>query len=184
MPKKQILTNSDIENDIKNILKRPANLSNAEYRKSLTPLLVIDGLVIVGMLAFQAHYKLVLLVAIIIIAAYLTVDRFRKKKSIKNVSIEDYEIKNEAISYIKEEVYISNHRSRINRYTSVYIMHFEDGKTYNIPKNNYVWSKECPMSDRTLYEMTHRGDIFTVVTKKDTGEIVMTYPTDYFEYKN
>ena len=80
-----------------------------------------------------------------------------------------------------------NYESYINKKLSevrAYIMRFENGKSWNIPKDNYTWSGEHPMSDRTLYQSTHPRDLFLTVTKKDTGEIVMAYPTEYFEYKN
>ena len=35
-----------------------------------------------------------------------------------------------------------------------------------------------------IYKSTHREDTFVVVPKKDTGEIVMAYNTNAFEYKN
>lgn len=184
MAKKQILTNDNIEIDIKNILKRPANLSHIEYRKSMIPLLVHSVLTIIAMLVFENHYKWVLFVSLMFIVVYLAIGYFYQKNRTKNLSIDDYEIKNEVISHIKEETYTIRKRNAIDKTMCVYIMYFENGKSWNIPKDNYLWSGECPMSDRTLYQTTHRGDIFWVVTKKDTCEIVVAYPTEYFEYKN
>ena len=40
------------------------------------------------------------------------------------------------------------------------------------------------MSDNFIYKNTHFGDIFWTVTEKNTGKIVVAYPTEYFEYKN
>jgi hypothetical protein len=189
MAKKQILTNNNIETDIKNILKRPANLSRIEHHKSMVPIWVNSVLVLIAMLVFQNYYKLVLLLDIIFIAIYLTVEYFRKKSRIKNVSIDDYEIKKVAASFVKEEVYSTaagsySYIKRKLKTVYVHIMYFENGKSWNIPKDNYLWSKECPMSDRTLHQITHSGDVFWVVTKKDTGEVVVAYPSEYFEYKN
>lgn len=188
MARKQPLTKDNILTDIKNILKHPANLSRAEHHRSNIPYFVFSASVLAAMLIFQSHYKLVLLLAIIVIVIYLALDFLRKKNRIKNASFDDYEIKKEAVSYVIEEAYITDHSaSRIREKLSeirVFIMYFENGKSWNIPRDNYLWSKECPMSDRTLSQMTHCGDVFWVVTKKDTGEIVMAYHTDFFEYKN
>ena len=188
MARKQLLTNDNILTDIKNILKRPANLSHAEHHRSNIPYFVFSALVLAATLIFQSHYKLVLLLAILVIVIYLVVDFLRKKNSIKNASFDDYEIKKEVVSYVKEETYITDHSaSRMREKLSeirVFIMYFENGQSWNIPKDNYTWSKEAPMSDNMLYQLTHRGDLFTVVTKKATGEIVVAYPTEYFEYKN
>ena len=188
MPQKQILTDDNIQTDIKNILKHPANMSHMEWRQSRIPLLISSALVLVAMIIFQNYYKLVLLVYLLFIVAYLAFEYFRKKSSIKNIDIDDYEIKKETVSDVKEEVYITDHSvSRIREKMSeihAYIMYFENGKSWNIPRDNYLWSKECPMFDRTLYQTTHRGDVFWVVTQKDTDEIVVAYPTAFFEYKN
>ena len=189
MPRKQILTDDNIQTDVKNILKHPANLSRIEWRRSMIPLLVSSASVLVAMIIFQNHYKLVLLAYLIFIVVYLTVEYFRKKSSIKNVDIDDYEIKKVAVSFVREEVYSTEPGSysyieKKLKTVHVYIMYFENGKSWNIPRDNYLWSKECPMSDRTLYQTTHCGDAFWVVTKKDTGEIVVAYPTDFFDYKN
>lgn len=50
MAKKQILTDDNIERDIKNILENPANLSRFEYRRSIVPVCVFSTLLLVAML--------------------------------------------------------------------------------------------------------------------------------------
>ena len=190
MAKKQILTNENIRNDIKNALKHPATLSHAEHCKSMFPLLVFSAIMLIAIVLFQNYYKVVLGIGVAFIAVYLVVDYFRKQKSINNVSIENYEIKAECVSFVKEEIYSTDHKIHLSptvkkiHTAKIYIMFFDNGKTWNIPKNNYAWSAECPMSDRAIYQTTSQGSLFLTVTKKDTGEIIMAYPTEYFEYKN
>ena len=60
MAEKQILTDDNIERDVKNILENPANLSRFEYRRSIVPVCVFSALLLVAMLVFQKYYKLVL----------------------------------------------------------------------------------------------------------------------------
>lgn len=187
MPKKQPLTNYNIISDIKNILRHPANMSHSEHRKSLIPLYIFTLVMLAAMLIFRDHYKLVLAVSLVFIVAYLTIDYLHKRKSAKKVSLEYYEIKKEAVSCINEEVYVTDHSiSRMREKMSeirVFIAYFENGKKWNIPRDNYTWSRECPMSDRAIYQTTVSGDLFWTVTNKATGEIVMAYPAEYFEYK-
>ena len=189
MAKKQILTNENIRTDIKSLLKHPATLSYEEHHKSIFPFLVFSAIMLIAIVLFQNYYKVVLSIGLAFIVAYLIVDYFLKQKSINNVSIENYEIKPECVSYVKEEIYNTDRKIHLSptvkkiHTAKVYIMFFDNGKTWNIPKNNYAWSGECPMSDRTLYQTTHRGDVFWVVTQKDTGEVVVAYPTHFFEYK-
>lgn len=190
MPNKQILTNDNIQSDIKNILKRPSALSHAEHKKAMLPPLVFSAIMLVAIAVFQNYYKLILIIGLIFIAVYLIIDHLRKRNMIDNVSIDDYEIKEESVSYIKEELYSTDHKIHIsptvkNIHTAhVYIMYFESGKSWNIPKDNYTWSSEHPMSDRTIYQSTRPYDLFWTVTKKDTGEIVMAYPSERFKYNN
>ena len=189
MAKKQILTNENIRNDIKNALKHPATLSHAEHRKSMFPLLVFSAIMLIAIVLFQNYYKVVLGIGVAFIVVYLVVDYFRKQKSINNVSIENYEIKAECVSFVKEEIYSTDHKIHLSptvkkiHTAQIYIMFFDNGNTWNIPKNNYAWSGEFPMSDDFIYKNTHFGDIFWTVTEKNTGKIVVAYPTEYFEYK-
>ena len=189
MAKKQILTDETIRNDIKNALKYPATLSHAEHHKSMFPLLVFSTIMLIAIVLFQNYYKVVLGIGLAFIVVYLVVDYFRKQKSINNVSIENYEIKAECVSFVKEEIYSTDHKIHLSptvkkiHTAQVYIMFFDNGKTWNIPKNNYAWSGEFPMSDDFIYKNTHFGDIFWTVTEKNTGKIVVAYPTEYFEYK-
>ena len=190
MAKKQILTNENIRNDIKNALKHPATLSHAEHRKSMFPLFVFSAIMLIAIVLFQNYYKVVLGIGVAFIAVYLVVDYFRKQKSINNVSIENYEIKAECVSFVKEEIYSTDHKIHLSptvkkiHTAQIYIMFFDNGNTWNIPKNNYAWSGEFPMSDDFIYKNTHFGDIFWTVTEKNTGKIVVAYPTEYFEYKS
>ncbi len=190
MTRKQTLTNDNILTDVKNILRHPATLSHAEHKKANFPLLIFSAALLVALVIFQNYYKWVLILGVIFIVAYLVVDYFRKKNRVNTVSIDDYEIKKESVSHLNEEIYSTDHKihfsSTIRKIHTahVYIMYFENGKSWNVPKDNYMWSGEHPMSDHTIYQSTHPYDQFWTVTKKDTGEIIMAYPAEYFEYKN
>jgi hypothetical protein len=190
MPRKQTLTNDNILSDVKNILKHPATLSHAEHKKANIPLLAFSTVMLIALVVFQKYYKWILILGLIFIVAYLVVDSFCKKNKINNISIDDYEIKKESVSHINEEIYSTDHKIHFSptvkkiHTAHVYIMYFENGKSWNIPKDNYTWSKENPLSDHTIYRSTRSGDRFWTVTKKDTGEIVMAYPSEYFQYKN
>jgi len=188
MTRKQALTNDNILTDIKNILKHPANLSRVEHHRSKIPFFVFSAVSLVAMLIFQDYYKLILVISLAFIAVYLTVDYILKRKSAEKVSLDDYLIKKEVVSYVNEETYITDHSvSRMREKMSevrVFIVYFESGKKWNIPKDNYAWSTECPMSDRAIYQTASKGSLFWTVTKKDTCEVIMAYPAEYFEYKN
>lgn len=39
------------------------------------------------------------------------------------------------------------------------------------------------MSDFAIYQSAHREDTMITVVKKENGEIIMAYRTEFFEYK-
>lgn len=190
MARKQILTNDNIQTDIKNALKHPPMPTRAVHYKSKLPFLVFAVTTLVAMALFQNHYKLVLLVDLILIVAYLVADSILKQKRINHVSMDDYEISTACVSYIREEIYSTDNRIHLNPVTKeihtarVYVMYFDNGSVWNIPENNYLWSGENPMSNVSLYRNTPPGAVFLTITDKHTGNIVMAYPMEYFEYKN
>ncbi len=190
MAKREVLTNENIRTDIKNALKHPATLSHEEHHKALFPLLVFSGVLLIAIVLFHSYYKVVLGVGLAFIVIYLLVDYLRKQKSIANVSIENYEIKTECVSLVKEEIYSTDHKIHLNstvkkiHTAKAHIMLFDSGKTWNIPRDNYSWSGECPMSGDFIYKNTRFGDVFYTVTEKQTDKIVVAYPVEYFEYKN
>ena len=115
-------------------------------------------------------------------------NHFRLENQIKNVTINDYIITTEVVHSIAEEHYrVKTGGSIGHRRTEQidnYIVRLENEKSWRIPKELYRWNERLRKHDSDIYHTTHRGDTLIVVTKKDTGEIVVAYHTDIFEYKN
>lgn len=180
MAKKQILTRSEIEKDIINVFKQPQEMSESSYKKWTIPSVIIACIEFI----YPIFILWVVLALVIFLIASSIISRFRLKRHIKNVSIDDYEIKTEVVANTTEESYVKKgpkwHSKRVNNYT----IRFENGESWRIPEDNYPWSKERRMSGFAIFQSTHRGDVFMVVIKKDTGKIVVAYNTEFFEYKN
>ena len=113
---------------------------------------------------------------------WFIISRFRLRHGIKKVSIDDYEVTEAVVSHTKEEEFVVRYYKH-SETILVYTIYFENGKKWDIPKDNYLWSVERPMSDFAIFQTAHRGDLFTVVSRKENGEIVMAYDTEFFEYK-
>ena len=60
---------------------------------------------------------------------------------------------------------------------------FEGYPEYQIPEENYRWSREYLLSNRFIYENAHRGEEFILAVNRSTGEIAVAYDADQFEYK-
>lgn len=186
MSKKQSLTNAEIEKDIIGALKNPPGVSEKSNRKWTIPAAVIAIALIVPT---TINPKIGCLICLAVLALLIIVGvsyKLRTHYRVKNVSICDYNITHEVVHSISEEHYKADTGGKRRRIEQIdnYIVHFESGKEWRIPKQNYVWHERLRASDRGVYETTHRGDTMLIATDKRTDKIVMAYNTEIFEYKN
>jgi len=200
MPNKKTesITTKQIEQDIINSLNYPKNMTKAEYENPtryivgavLTILFVaslmyflprLDGLsallVILGIML-----AMVLIIVIVVVSAILL-----RKHEQNNVRMDNYEVSTEVMSHVEIETYEqreSSRRSIVRRYITITncTLHFENGKSWRIPKKIYTWSEYLQMSDESLCASSDCGDTFIVVTEKRSGNIAMAYPTKLFRY--
>ncbi len=186
MAKKQILTYAEIEKDIIHALKYPPSTSEASYKKGTVPAIILAVFLVVMEFIYPKLVTLILLAVIVFLIGYGIFNHIRLNNRIKNVSIDDYDIKVETVHSVDEEHYRAERGGKPRRTDAVhnYIIRFENGKEWRMPRENYTWSERLRMHALGVYQTTHRGDSMTVVTKKETGEIVTAYHSDLFEYKN
>lgn len=180
---KETVSPTQIQQDIIHSLQNPPNMSEASYKKWTIPFLLPACLL--GVAAFL-YPKLLFYGLLVLIPALLllcTVNHFRIQYKVKKVSINDYDVTTDVLSHSSEERYVAKGHRHHGKVITNYTLHFENGADWRIPKDNYLWSTERPMSDAAIFQSSHRGDGFIVVTKKDTGKIAMAYHTDFFEYK-
>lgn len=183
MIQKEILTNKEIEKDIITALKNPPRESEASYKKWTVPAIIIALILFIIEFIYPIFILWFLGVLIIFFTIAVTVHYIRLKRKIKRISINDYDITNDTVRCIDEEHYIKKSYRYRSEAIHNYIISFESGKTWRIPKDNYSWS-ERRMSDFAIYHSTHRGDTMITVIKKEKSEVVMAYHPDFFEYKN
>ena len=190
MAKKEILTNEKIEKDIITALKNPPHDSEDSHNKTKI-IIIIMMLCLIALsiwLGTEIFAKLLTascLAVVFFLIVYAIFYSVRFKIKIKKISINDYSLTTEIVHSTAHEHYvIRGSKHTRSQHIDNYILRFENGKTWRISKDNYLWSVERPMSDLAIYESTHREDTMIVVTQKDSGDIVMAYHTDFFEYKN
>lgn len=188
MPKKQIFTDAEIKKDLIGALKHPPEGSERSFDTASWVVLGIFLASIVVIYFYQLFLLWLLLGTALYSIGFIIFKHQKLKIQIKKLSLADHEITTETVSHTECESYVvtrAGTRGRCRRETIYrYILHFESKKSFVIPKDNYLWSTETPMSDMAVFNVTHRGDTMTVVTKKDTGEIVVAYNNNLFEYKN
>ncbi len=188
MPAKERLTKKEIEIDIKNSLKTPKEITEAKYKKET----VIGTVFFILMLVlFFVNYRIALwvLLALFPIGLAVLVGEYlvRRRQSL-SVRIEDYEIVKKPLSHVRLEKYERRERSGSRRMSTlrtveIRFLCFEGYPDYQLPEENYRWSREYLLSDRFIYENAHRGEEFILAVNRSTGEIAAAYDADQFEYK-
>ena len=186
MPKKQVITNSEIEKDIVGALKHPPRASESSHIKWTISAVIVAIALVVILLVNPKLGLFILLAELIRLIIFGIAEHCRARNRIKNVTICDYNITHEVVHSISEEHYKADTGGKRRRIEQIdnYTTHFESGKEWRIPKQNYVWHERLRASDRGVYETTHRGDTMLAVTDKRTDTIIVAYNTEIFEYKN
>ena len=186
MANKQILTNVEIEKDIVHAIKHPPRTSEKSYKSGTLPAILIVIFLVVMEFVYPRFILWALLALLVALPVMVIVGRIRLKHRIKHVSIADYEITTETVHSIDEEHFkVERGGSIRHRNTETvhnYYIRFENGKIWHLPKELYAWNERLRRGDMGIFNATHRDDRMIVITKKDTGEIVVAYHTDVFEY--
>ena len=183
MAKKEIITLTQIEQDIIHSLKEPQEMSKSTYKKWRIPCAIIGGLLVVVSIFYPTIGVYSLLILLVAGCAGGAIEYLLLRRKRKNVCIVDYDVTTEVLSNKVEESYSAPAGKHRSRTVTNYTLFFENGEGWRIPQDNYLWSEERPMSDFYIYQNSHRGDAFIVVIKKDTGKIAMAYDTEFFKYK-
>lgn len=188
LSKKETVTNKEIMLDVKSVIKSEKKLSEAERRKEKIILAVIGILICITAFIRPLAAGILCLLMIVAVPLYLlAVSTIRKHRS-KNADITDHDITTGILSSISDETYTTTERTTHGHRETVtvtnYYLHFENGKSWHIPETNYDWSEDHKMSPSFIYENSHRGDEFILVQNKRTGEIVMAYDTEFFQYED
>lgn len=187
MAKKQTLTNAEIEKDIISALQNPPKESEVSYKRWTVPCLIITLLLVVIEFIYPIFIIWFLLALIALTVASCVFHHFRLKNQIKNIKINDYDITAEIVHSISEEHYRaesgSSVRHRRTEQIDNYIIYFESGKVWRVPKKLYCWDVRLRMHDFDIFNSTHRGDTMIVVTEKNSDKIAVAYNTEIFDYK-
>lgn len=179
--KKEYVTQKEIEKDVRAALKEFAPNSKASYKRGVV-LGIVAG-ILLGCVV-EIHPRLGVYVLLLILFAVLVsipVSFFVLRRRQKRFCIDDYRVAKATVVDRSEEHYVarSRHRSRI-----VYLCHveFDNGEIWLIPKDNFAWSEQA-RSAPFLYSIAEPGKTFWIVQRKDTGKIVVAYPTELFTYR-
>ena len=175
-----------IEKDIINALYKKPDKSEATYKKTTVIEIIVGCLMIVIEFFYRSFILWVLLALLIYIIGGNLLLRLIRSSKAKKVSINDYNITTESVKHISEEHFKIRRAGKWKGKKPIdnYALYFDNDKCWRIPKDNYLWSTEYPMSDHAIFQSVSIGDKMLVITQKRTGKTVMAYHTEFFEYKN
>lgn len=186
MPAKERLTKKEIEIDIRNNLKAPKEVTEAEWKKTEAIGWALCALIVI---LFFVDYRVALWAFFLIASLELLLLAVRfcvQRRKSHTARIEDYEIVKKPLSHIRLEKYERRERrskSTVMRTIEIRFLCFEGYPDYQLPKENYRWSREYVLSNFFIYENAHRGEEFILAVRRSTGEIAVAYDADQFEYK-
>ena len=189
MKLRETFTTSNIVEDLRLSAGSTEKMNKSTYTK-ITVCAVAVGLP-AGILSvfYPVEALLCMMVLFVSLLAIVPAYYIWKQHKKKSVSMDDYKIVEGVLSHKEEETHKETrgrpHKHFIQRTVTVtvYLLHFEDGRSLQLPGDNFVWSEEQSMSDAGLYNDVHRGDDFYLVVHKETGKIAAAYPKSRFVYQ-
>ena len=191
MPAKEKVTRKEIEQDAREYLKWCPNETRASYEKGEAIGIIINGILfvpfIVLMICLPTYTLLFLIAALVCFMVFASIIFMAQRRKAQALSLENYDITTAVLSSVALEEYTKRSVTRqygMSREVKNYALHFEGGKSWRIPERCYRWRKEGRLSDLYIYENSHRGDVFTVVTHKKTGQCVAVYSHKLFDCKS
>ena len=180
--KKEYVTKKQIEADLRAAAKRLPSDTKATYQKKVIISIAVGiPLGIYAAINPRAGIIILLLFLAVVILSLIVEPltcRYRQKK----VRVDDYTVSRATVVDREREKYVI--RSRGNSRTVIRcLVTFDNGETWLIPEENFVWSEEQRRSGPALYGEAEPGSTFWIVQKKSTGKIAVAYPTSLFTYR-
>ena len=190
MAKKEIFTIKEVERDVANSFRYAPEMTEESYQKWMIPCAVLGILLAIASYFYPAMILRVMGVLIGVAIVSVVVHVLRTRHKMRTVCMDDYRIETGTFSHKAHEQYwqknFGSRRIRWcghNRQVDIYTLYFENGKSFCLPRDNYAWSREYPMTDFAIYESARRGEEFYLVIHKSSEGIAMVYPREFFEYK-
>lgn len=183
MRKKEKFSSKELVDDLISAVRHPPSQSKKSYIKNTVICLLLAVLLVIASYLWLGIELILLALALPVGIFVILLVRKRTKHAVQSIRTEDYSVESVAVLSRAEETYFDRYARRRGEWVSVYTLHFDNGKSLKLPKYNFSWSKEYPMSDTAIYHCAAEGSHFYLVCRKDTGEAVLAYPKDYFVYE-
>ena len=105
-----------------------------------------------------------------------------RKKNTSRLTVDDFTVFSDTANAVEEKVVDTG--GKYGHYRTILIMYFDGSGEWEIPYDNYSWSKNWRMSREGVEHTTLQGDAFYIVSRNDTGEIAVAYNQKFFDYQD
>jgi hypothetical protein len=185
--KKEEITEKEILSDLKSRLLHEPSLPKAAHKRYEILAAITAIILLVITFGRPVPFFLVLGCTLLFIPLTLLFSWLLRRRRIERTTLDGYETEIAILSHKEKEEYqewsYTVRGIRRCRTVTNYNLHFENGKLWRIPKDNYLWHGECPMSNFFIFENAHRGEEFLLVLNRETGEVAMAYSKAFFTYQ-
>jgi hypothetical protein len=171
---KEKLTNEIILKDI---------LYNKKMHKTASNV-IIDFFILYGSLYITLHVFLItsspfVFFLLLFPAGYIIIKWSCETRERKKLTCADFYVDTDKLTSIKG-TYCGSGGSK---YRTMFTCYFEGGSEWEVPLENYKWSKTYRLSREGINYTSLQGDTFYIVRLNSTGNVVVAYNTKFFEYK-
>ncbi len=185
--KKEEVTERAILSDLKSRLRYEPSRSKAANKRYEILGAITAIILLIITFGHPVPFFLVLGCTLLFLPLALLFSWLLRRRRIERMTLDGYETEIAILSHKEKEEYQEWHYTvrgiRRSRTITNYNLHFENGKLWRIPKDNYLWHGECPMSNFFIFENAHRGEEFLLVLSRKTGEVAMAYSEAFFTYQ-
>ncbi|MCQ2426569.1 MAG: hypothetical protein MJ070_10565 [Lachnospiraceae bacterium] len=115
------------------------------------------------------------------VAAEIGIGVIRKKKA-GRLTPGDLTVFTDTVNAVEEKVVEAG--GKYGSYRTALVMYFEGSGEWEIPYDNYTWSKNWHMGRQGVENTSLHGDTFYIVRRNDTGEIAVAYNRKFFDYQD
>lgn len=170
---KEILTKELILLDIRDAAKRYTPKTKFPTESFVT---LLGALIAIATAFLTAKPAFLLLFFVIPLPVVLVIE-LKKRKQTQALTADDITVETDTAVSVEERTI-----PRGKTYEIALILHFDGSGEWEIPSENYRWSRTYRMSSSGVDHTTLCGDHFWIVRRRDSGEVLIAYNQKFFGY--
>ena len=168
---KDLLSDDRIKKDAKRYIGVHYQSKDLLLDRFVIPVLLILSIFVLFFTHWAWYGWLCFLLPIAYFAFRIAADRKKQKEILNGGYIVD------------KDTLVSVSSEWLNR-REVIILNFKSSADWEVPYDNYKWSKTHRLTRKGVANTSLQGDTFWIVRLKSSYDVVVAYNTKFFDYKN